>query len=141
MPAALAAVAAFAFPAASADLSDGESRRYVGPSNGVDPCELLDAGEFVYGGACFTGAIPDRRLLITIEDDTGDRALAHYRVYDEDGDLLSSATFCGKTHTPLLHPKAVRVSVSVYVGVFVTNCPGTAATGLSGVVTAIATER
>lgn len=118
----------------SADLASGDSKRYVGPLSGVDPCLFPDTEDTAAGGACFKVTLTGKPVLIVVDDAAG-VALATYRVLDADGVPIAANDFCGQILTPRLHQDAVRLSVSVHPGVRVDNCAGTAGTGLSGVIT------
>ena len=135
LPLLLAALCALlALSTAAADLAQGESKRYAGPLNGLDPCLLPDTGEDAVGGACFPVTLTGKRVRIAVDDEVG-VPLAMYRVLDAQGEVLMANDFCGEIVTPPLHPRSATLSVSVYPGWRVDNCAGSAGTGLRGVIT------
>lgn len=117
---------------ATADLRVGESQRYLGPLNGIDACGVPDPEPLPYGGACFDVAETGVKYDIRVQDDSGGRAFAMYRVLNEKGTVLSSERFCESTTTRPVHATADRISVSVYVDPHEEHCDGGRLTGLGG---------
>lgn len=115
MTLAILVAAALAAPPASADLMLGETKRYVGPTNGLDPCKIPDGEVVAYGGACFDVTHTGVRMRIVIDDDVSRDVYAYYRVLDANGNAISGGNFCTEKDTPPIHANAKKISVSIYV--------------------------